>query len=158
MKVHTVIAEMVDRHTGNRHFPGERFTPADEGQRDHLVKAGCIREGVDPAAQARDQINNDGLFDKKPAELKALAKAEKVDIKGLNETSAIVAAIREARASRSAERPDYERDSLKDLALGDASKDQLLVIAAYEQADAPEGDAATEADLIKAIEAKRSAA
>ncbi|WP_370308330.1 hypothetical protein [Sphingobium abikonense] len=56
------------------------------------------------------------------------------------------------------ELPDYERDSLKDLDLGKASKDQLLVIAAYEQADAPEGDEHTAAELRKAIEAKRKAA
>jgi hypothetical protein len=49
----------------------------------------------------------------------------------------------------------YERDSLKDMALDKANKDQLLVIATYEQADVPEGDAATKADLVKAIVAKR---
>ncbi len=51
---------------------------------------------------------------------------------------------------------DYDRDGLKDLSLTAANKDQLLVIAAYEQAEAS-GDA-TKAALIKAIEAKRSAA
>jgi hypothetical protein len=50
---------------------------------------------------------------------------------------------------------DYEKEKLGDIALDKASKDQLLVIAAYEKADAPEGDALTEADLIKAITAKR---
>lgn len=51
--------------------------------------------------------------------------------------------------------PDYERDNLKDLPLADADKDRLLVIAAYEGADVPQGDAATEEDLRTAIEAKR---
>jgi hypothetical protein len=54
--------------------------------------------------------------------------------------------------------PDYERDSLKAVDLGKASKDQLVVIAAYEGADAPKGDEHTEAELRKAIEAKRKVA
>ncbi len=54
--------------------------------------------------------------------------------------------------------PDYERDSLKTADLGKASKAQLLVIAAYEGADAPKGDAHSETELRKAIEAKRKAA
>lgn len=54
--------------------------------------------------------------------------------------------------------PDYDRDGLKDADLTKASKDELLVIAAYEKADAPKGDGHTEAELRKAIEAKRKAA
>ena len=54
--------------------------------------------------------------------------------------------------------PDYERDGLKDVDLGKADKDQLLVIAAYEGVDAPKGDRHTEAELRKAIDAKRKAA
>lgn len=51
--------------------------------------------------------------------------------------------------------PDYERDGLKDVDIHKpaTSKDTLLVIAAYEQADV--GEDATKAELIKAIEAKR---
>ena len=51
--------------------------------------------------------------------------------------------------------PDYQRDGLGDKPLADASKNELMVIAAYEQADAPEGEKHTKAELIKAIEAKR---
>ncbi len=54
--------------------------------------------------------------------------------------------------------PDYERDGLKDVDLGKAGKDQLLVIAAYEGVDAPKGEGHTEAELRKAIDAKRKAA
>jgi hypothetical protein len=54
-------------------------------------------------------------------------------------------------------KPDYDRDDLKLLELAKASKDQLLVIAAYEGADAPKGDSHSEAELRKAIEAKRKA-
>ncbi|MEG3084008.1 hypothetical protein U1707_10180 [Sphingomonas sp. PB2P12] len=54
--------------------------------------------------------------------------------------------------------PDYERDSLKTADLSKASKAQLLVIAAYEGADAPKGDAHTDAELRKVIETKRKAA
>src|ERR1700754_5282728 len=52
---------------------------------------------------------------------------------------------------------DYDRDGLADLALDKANKEQLAAIAAHEQADVPEGDKATKADLIKAIEAAREA-
>ncbi|MBB3940700.1 hypothetical protein GGR39_002357 [Novosphingobium fluoreni] len=55
------------------------------------------------------------------------------------------------------EGPDYERDNLGELDLKKADKNQLLVIAAYEKADVPQGDAATKADLVKAIEVKRNA-
>jgi hypothetical protein len=54
--------------------------------------------------------------------------------------------------------PDYERDGLKTVDLSKASKDQLVVIAAAEGAEAPKGDGHTEAELRKAIEAKRKAA
>jgi hypothetical protein len=53
--------------------------------------------------------------------------------------------------------PDYERDNLSALDLKKADKNQPLVIAAYEQAEVPQGDAATKPDLVKAIEAKRKA-
>ena len=53
---------------------------------------------------------------------------------------------------------DYETDKLGNKPLGKASKDELLVIAAYEKADVPQGDEATEAELIQAIEAKRKPA
>ncbi|WP_260597821.1 hypothetical protein [Sphingomonas endolithica] len=50
---------------------------------------------------------------------------------------------------------DYKADKLGAKPLTEASKDELLVIAAYEKADVPQGDAATEAELIAAIETKR---
>jgi hypothetical protein len=53
------------------------------------------------------------------------------------------------------EAPDYDRDDLASLDLAKASKDELVVIAAYEGADAPKGDEHTVAELRKAIEAKR---
>ncbi len=53
---------------------------------------------------------------------------------------------------------DYEADKLGGKPLNKASKDELLVIAAYEQADVPQGDDATAAELVKAIEAKRKPA
>lgn len=53
---------------------------------------------------------------------------------------------------------DYEQDGLAKVDLAKATKDQLLVIAAYETADAPKGADHTEAELRKAIEAKRKAA
>jgi len=53
---------------------------------------------------------------------------------------------------------DYEGDKLGDKPLNKASKDELLAIAAYEKAEAPQGDDATVAELVKAIEAKRKAA
>ncbi|MFW2829882.1 hypothetical protein [Sphingomonas sp. ID0503] len=55
--------------------------------------------------------------------------------------------------------PDYERDDLGKLDIRKASttRDQLLVIAAYEKAEVAE-DEPSKADLIKAIEAKRKAA
>ena len=51
--------------------------------------------------------------------------------------------------------PDYERDGLNKLDLAKAGKDQLLVIAAYEGADAPKGSDHTEAELRLAIQTKR---
>ena len=55
------------------------------------------------------------------------------------------------------EGPDYERDGLADLDLKKAGKDQLVAIAAHEQAAVPQ-DNPTKADLVKAIEAKRNTA
>lgn len=99
MKEHSVIAEMVDAKTGDRLFPGETFTPHDEDQRERLVTAKCIREGTDQAAKTRDQINNDGLFDKTPAELKDIATTEEVDLGGVSKKADVIAAIRAKRAA-----------------------------------------------------------
>lgn len=56
--------------------------------------------------------------------------------------------------------PDYDRDGLRDVDLHKPSttKDMLLVIAAYEGAEVPEGDGAKKADIISAIELAREEA
>lgn len=60
------------------------------------------------------------------------------------------------KAAKPEKKPlDYEADKLGDKPLGKASKDELLVIAAYEKAIVPQGDEATPAELVQAIEAKR---
>ena len=99
MKEYSVIAEMVDTATGDRKFPGESFTPHDEDQAERLEKSGCIREGRDGAAIQRDQINNDGLFDRTIVDLKSIATTEGVDIGDATRKDQIVAALRVARAN-----------------------------------------------------------
>ena len=98
MKEHSVVAEMVDQNTGDRYFPGQTFTPADEEQAARLIKSGCLREGTDGAAKQRDQINNDGLFDQSVDDLKKLAETEKVDLGTATKKADIITAIRAARA------------------------------------------------------------
>lgn len=149
MKRYPVLAEFVDKHTGDRHQRGATFAPKDAEQLQRLVDANCLgkepvkvsdkpvgqmsraeleaaavdsfsaqlgkmsddelragverareREGeqVDPADTARQQINEDDLFDKTAAELKTIVEAEKVDVAGLTKKADIVAAIRAARA------------------------------------------------------------
>lgn len=99
MKEHSVIAEFIDWHTDKRVFPGAPFTPHDDDQRERLVRAGCLREGNDQAAKARDQINNDGLFDETVDALKEIADKEAVDLNGVTKKADIVAAIRAKRAA-----------------------------------------------------------
>lgn len=53
---------------------------------------------------------------------------------------------------------DYVGNKLGSKPLDEAKKNELLVIAAYERADVPQGDEATEAELRAAIIAKRAAA
>lgn len=65
---------------------------------------------------------------------------------------------KQASTGEKAGAPDYEADKLADKPLDKATKDELLVIAAYEKADVPEGDKATVAQLRAAIDAKRTAA
>lgn len=82
------------------------------------------------------------------SKLEAL-ETEKVELtKRVND---LTAQLREAAG------PDYVRDNLGEADLGKANKDVLLVIAAYEKAEVTDVDAATKADLVKAIEAKRKA-
>lgn len=42
MRTYPVIAEMIDRHTGERKFPGETFKPHDEAQEQRLIDAECL--------------------------------------------------------------------------------------------------------------------
>ncbi len=66
-----------------------------------LQQAGAAKEeetSMDPAATQRQQINEDGLFDKTVDDLRALAKAESIDLSGAHRKDEIVAAIRAARA------------------------------------------------------------
>ena len=155
MKEHSVIAEMVDRHTGARLFVGDTFTPHDEDQRQSLVTAGCLRDGIDPAVQVRDQINSDGLFERTLDQLRNIARSEVVDLGQLTRKADVIGAIRAARLARGSDKPVYERDELGEKPLTTATRDELLVIAAYEQAEVPQGDAATDPELVAAIEAKR---
>ena len=155
MKEHSVIAEMVDRHTGARKYAGDTFTPHDEEQRVDLVAAGCIRDGVDPAVQVRDQLNSDGLFARTTDQLRNIAKAEVVDLGQMTRKADMIGAIRAARLARGSEIPTYERDKLGEKPLTTATHDELLIIAAYEQATVPQGDNATDPELVAAIEAKR---
>lgn len=101
------------------------------------VIAGAVRYATEGPIPVRDDAEADRLVEE------GLAVEPEEDLDG--------------DAAETEDGPDYERDNLSDLDLKKADKNQLLVIAAYEQADVPQGDAATKADLVKAIEAKRNA-
>lgn len=147
---YVVIAECIDARTGKRFAPGDEFLPApDRKQAIRLLAANCIEE-IDAKSP---ELPTDELDTKSATQLTRIAKAEKVDVSGAGDVPAMIALIRAARTA--AAKPDYDRDSLKTLALDQADKDQLLVIAAYEQAEVPQGDAATPAELIAAIRVKR---
>lgn len=110
---HRVIAECVDVRSGKRFQPGDWFVPPPEDdQEERLVAARCIKlvddaemqrdlltDEDDPAATARQQINEDGLFDKTVDELKEIAEAESIDLGSARRKDEIVAAIREARTT-----------------------------------------------------------
>lgn len=102
MKTHTVIAEMVDSETGKRLFPAKRgekpttFTPHDDDQRQRLVTAGCLREGV---VDTGDLPPGDDLGDKTLDELKTVVEAENVDLNGATKKADIIAAIRAKRTA-----------------------------------------------------------
>lgn len=105
MKKYEVIAEFVDTVTGDRIVPAAAgdspvtFTPHDDDQAGRLIAAACLRAPRDRAATARDQINNDGLFDQSIADLKAIAEAEKIDLGEATKKADIIGAIRTARAA-----------------------------------------------------------
>ena len=108
---HKVIAECVDRRSGKRFHPGDWFLPApDEDQEERLGAARCIKvvddaemawdignTVDDPAGKARQQINEDGLFDQTVDALKAIAVEESIDLGEAKRKDEIVAAIRSAR-------------------------------------------------------------
>lgn len=110
--------------------PGDKRV-ADENDVAHLVGLGVLGDKPPKGAATGDK-----------GETTPANKTETVPANGTATGSEVIG-------------PDYERDSLHELVLADASKDQLLVIAAYEQADVPEGDKATKPQIVKAIEAKR---
>lgn len=56
----------------------------------------------DPAAQQRDAINDDKLFESTVDQLKDIAKAEEIDLGEAKRKDEIVAAIRAARATKPA--------------------------------------------------------
>lgn len=89
-------------------------------------------------------------------ELMILVTKEGVPLHDATQAADIVNRIVAHRALK-AVGAEYVSDSLHELELAKADKKQLLVIAAYEQADVAKGDRATVAELIKAIEAKRNA-
>jgi hypothetical protein len=105
MKRYQVIEEFVDVNTGDRFTPAASggdavtFTPHDETQEARLLAAGCLRAPRDGAAIARDQINNDGLFDQTVDGLKEIAEKETIDLGDATRKADIVAAIRAARAA-----------------------------------------------------------
>ena len=49
---YTVIAECIDRRTGERLKPGKPFETEDEQQADHLIRAGCLRRPTEAEARA----------------------------------------------------------------------------------------------------------
>ena len=108
-------------------------------------------ERVDePASDDDDDGADEPLSAKNKAELMTIVTKEGVPLHGVTKNADIVAAIERHRT--------YRDDGLKDADLATADKNALLVIAAYEGADVPEGDAATEDELRTAITAHRTAA
>lgn len=196
-----VIAECVDSRTGKRFYPGDNFDPAPTDlQLARLTQAGCIagpNGRLDIAHDVREAIGSDNLHDRSVAQLKDIAKSERVELGDARTKPDLITAIRKARAARGRDGldgldrehlellasavgvtfdettdpttlaasirqrramalagPDYLRDSLADKPLGEQSRDELLVTAAYEKADV-----AADADvlaIITAIELKRA--
>ena len=178
-----VIASCEDARTGAEFKPGEEFLPEPEhDQAKRLIKAGCLRvidsdapilpvaegEGI-LVTQLRSEIATltDELITIRSDAGKSLEamNGELISLRAAHDEltrqhSTVVAERDELLEGLSASSTtlDYEKDKLGDKPLKDASKDQLLVIAAYEEVNVPKGDRATEAELIKVIEAKRKVA
>lgn len=138
-------------------------------------RAGEVLTGIDAPARASTGPGNAVLFggdqqtaaarndfDQMTNEL-ATAQARVVELEAGQVDSAEHERLKgdlataQARIAELEGAPDYERDKLSDKSLKSASKNELLVIAAYEKADVSQGDKATMADLIAAIEKKRTA-
>lgn len=67
MKEHSVIAELVDIETGERHFPPSGFTPHNEEQAERLIRAGCLSTEPPKKAAAERAEGGDDAPEPKPA-------------------------------------------------------------------------------------------
>lgn len=113
---HKVIAECIDRFTGQRLMPGTVYPlhpRADPEARDaavaHLKAAGCLIEISDDRAAEIERQGQGGaansagpgadLYKLTVAELKKIAEAEKIELDADFKKAEIVEAIRSARAT-----------------------------------------------------------
>ena len=162
MKIITLAAPtVVNTHPrnlgdGELRYPSEGGFMVCDDEAKRLKDNNLLAREPDAAGNS-DGEEGDGLDGMKIADLHLLVTKEGIPLHDARKKHEIIAAIRKHRAGGSDDKPDYERDSLKDIELAAASKNQLLVIAAYEQADVPQGDAATEDELRSAITTKRAA-
>ncbi len=146
MDKYEVIAEFVDRATGERYRPAARgeepvlFAPRDAAQLDRLTGARCLgSEPVDViGSKPVDELSRDELLDAAVAVFRE--QISEVDDDELREG---VRHHREAIAEREA------RDLTK------RTVEQLKAIAIEESIDL--GDATRKADIVVAIEAARAA-
>lgn len=154
MKTYAVIAEMVDVHSGNRHFPGETFATDDDEQAARLTMAGCLGD----ARQREFDYEKDGLAvldlgDASYPALLAIARYEGAEMaKGDRTPKADL--LKAIVARRAIVAPDYDRDKLGEIDLATANRAQLDVIVHREGVEGVE-PTASDADLITAIKQKR---
>lgn len=156
MKKYPVIAEMVDVHTGARHFPGETFATSDGEQAARLTRAGCLGDAkAHEFDYETDELATLDLDDASYPALLAIARHEGAEMaKGDRTPKADL--IKAIVARRAIVAPDYDRDKLGEIDLAKANRAQLDAIAHREGVEgaAPE---TSDADLISAIERKRGA-
>lgn len=137
-----VLAEFVDRETGDRYIPaaqGEKptlFRPHDDEQRERLVAAGVLA--------------GEPTFDLATKPIEDLTRAEMEEI--------AVAAFRAEMASASDDNLRHgvasHRERIAEADLGRKTVDQLKEIAADEDIDL--GEATRKADIVAAIEDERA--
>ena len=119
-----------------------------------LGKARTKPDVIAAIRQARSVPSGDGLDGLPVDTLRMLAGGLGIAVDEKTDPTTLAALIRNKRALGT-QSADYERDGLRAKPLGDQTRDELLVTAAYEKADVnPEADVAM---LIAAIEVKRSA-